>query len=565
MATLHSYILRDLLKTFLLVLSALTILFTFGLGLFQVLAFKGVTPVTILSFLPYMLPTSATLMMPIAALFATTQIYGRLAADNELTACRAAGINVHRLFFSALLLGVFVSAFTLAFINFVVPPMVRSMETFSKRNFRDWASQQLLQKGYIYHSEKTKDGREGRKHTITAKNVQAVSDQSLRDKGWDIREGVSYLYITELLYYQIDAQNNVSSLLTGRTGLIRFDTTDSGGPVDVTLTVEDARQYELEKRSGTSERPQIHVRFPMPIPFSLQTVDLARLLEWRKKPWLADKLALQTREFLSKLSIANFYFDCFERLRRGDALTLIDDDRRVYELRCENVEENKRGSPLLKQAEIRQSIAGESGKSTPEFIITAPQAILTARPTLLGKLQIEIDLKADDSKIYQSAWQNGHYSTPRSMAPRQIDLLRPTDDALARFQAISIDDVFDQSRPLAIANDRLAIERAGLLRDASRMERSIVSTITVRLAFTLSFVAAVVMGAILGAMFRGSHALAAFLLGLVPLLTLLLVMLIGRTLTEKAETFHIGPIVIWSGLALFTLSDFILLRLAVRR
>jgi len=48
--------------------------------------------------------------MPIAALFATTMVYGRLAADNELQACRAAGINIHCLFLSTVLLSVFVAA-----------------------------------------------------------------------------------------------------------------------------------------------------------------------------------------------------------------------------------------------------------------------------------------------------------------------------------------------------------------------------------------------------------------------------------------------------------------------
>jgi len=43
--------------------------------------------------------------LPVAALFATTMVYGRLAADNELTACRAAGISFFAIAWPALVLG----------------------------------------------------------------------------------------------------------------------------------------------------------------------------------------------------------------------------------------------------------------------------------------------------------------------------------------------------------------------------------------------------------------------------------------------------------------------------
>jgi len=39
-------------------------------------------------------PAMTTYSFPIAALFATTVVYGRLSADNELTACKAGGISL---------------------------------------------------------------------------------------------------------------------------------------------------------------------------------------------------------------------------------------------------------------------------------------------------------------------------------------------------------------------------------------------------------------------------------------------------------------------------------------
>src|SRR5262245_40334410 len=117
MFTLHGYILRELLKNFALSMIALTALFTLAGGIFNTVAYEGVTSSDLLSFLPLLFPIVVTLTMPVAALFACTMVYGRLAADNELTACRAAGINVHRLLLPAGLLAIFVSLFTVSFTN----------------------------------------------------------------------------------------------------------------------------------------------------------------------------------------------------------------------------------------------------------------------------------------------------------------------------------------------------------------------------------------------------------------------------------------------------------------
>ena len=82
--------------------------------------------------------------------------YGRLASDNEFVACRAAGINVTRMFFSALLLAGFVALFTTVSVNVVIPSFMKRIEYFARGNLRDMAFHRLLTTGHIYH------GRPGR-------------------------------------------------------------------------------------------------------------------------------------------------------------------------------------------------------------------------------------------------------------------------------------------------------------------------------------------------------------------------------------------------------------------
>jgi hypothetical protein len=65
---------------------------------------------------------------PIAALFATTMVYGRLSADNELTACRAAGISLLSVAVPAFLLGSLVVLISFIFLSFVVPAFTLKAE-----------------------------------------------------------------------------------------------------------------------------------------------------------------------------------------------------------------------------------------------------------------------------------------------------------------------------------------------------------------------------------------------------------------------------------------------------
>jgi lipopolysaccharide export system permease protein len=74
---------------------------------------NGMGPGQILIAIPLMLPSLLPYTVPTTTLFATCVVYGRLAADNELLALRAAGIHILHVVWPALLLGILTSAVTL--------------------------------------------------------------------------------------------------------------------------------------------------------------------------------------------------------------------------------------------------------------------------------------------------------------------------------------------------------------------------------------------------------------------------------------------------------------------
>ena len=84
------------LRRHLLAAVAMTLMLSLGSILQPVQEF-GVGPRQVLSLMGYFLPITLTFVLPMAALFACSLVYGRFASDSELDACRASGISLLRL------------------------------------------------------------------------------------------------------------------------------------------------------------------------------------------------------------------------------------------------------------------------------------------------------------------------------------------------------------------------------------------------------------------------------------------------------------------------------------
>ncbi len=122
--TLDRYILRQLIAvTFLGVLS-LTLLMLLGQlfkELHALLVESGAPPSIVLDFIMQVIPFSLTFSVPWGFLTAVLLVYGRLAADNELTSMRMAGLSLWRLSAPAIGMGIALSALCY-YINIEVAP-----------------------------------------------------------------------------------------------------------------------------------------------------------------------------------------------------------------------------------------------------------------------------------------------------------------------------------------------------------------------------------------------------------------------------------------------------------
>lgn len=116
---LNRMILRELVKVFALSLVCITGILVMA-GIVAEASQQGLGPAQVLAVIPLLIPSTLPYTIPATTLFAACVTYGRLAADNEILAIKAAGINILRVVVPAMVIGLGASAATLGlYYNFI--------------------------------------------------------------------------------------------------------------------------------------------------------------------------------------------------------------------------------------------------------------------------------------------------------------------------------------------------------------------------------------------------------------------------------------------------------------
>ena len=145
--TLHRYIFRELMKVFVPSAVALTLMLSLGSILRPVQEY-GVGPQQVVHLMGYFLPITLTFVLPMAALFAATLVYGRFASDNELDACKAGGVSLLTLVYPGLVLAIIVAIANLILSFHVMPVFVHLTEKSFKADAKQILFRNVQRSGY---------------------------------------------------------------------------------------------------------------------------------------------------------------------------------------------------------------------------------------------------------------------------------------------------------------------------------------------------------------------------------------------------------------------------------
>jgi lipopolysaccharide export system permease protein len=196
---LDRYIGRQLLLTAVIAITTLSVVLVLGnifKKLLDLLVNQNAPASLIFSFIAYVLPFSLTFTIPWGFLTAVLLVFGRLSAENELTAMRATGVSVPRASLPVWLLALGFTA-VCVWINLDVAP--RAQTRMKNALFRIATDNPLA----MFGSDRVIDYFPERKIYVESS------------------EGNS---LTNLLVYELDSSNAIKSVMYARRGTIGIDT-----------------------------------------------------------------------------------------------------------------------------------------------------------------------------------------------------------------------------------------------------------------------------------------------------------------------------------------------------
>jgi lipopolysaccharide export LptBFGC system permease protein LptF len=561
MSILQRYVAGELLKTFALAATGLTLVITLCGAMYATMKADVLGTVEILRLLWLIEPVVMTLTLPVSALFACAIVYGRLAADNEFDACRASGINIHRLLAPVVVLSLFLGAFTFALTNYVIP---RSAKRFAEQvqvDFAKAAYQALHNKGHIRYKGQV---------------LHAGKVELTKDKGMDV------LLAADVAFLDIKNDNLI------RCGTARQSRVDFVIDPEMSETVLDAvlydvrgidfRQHDQSRLLQQSQVPLV-IRVPRIFLDKAQWLTLPQLIYYRRHP-------TELPSYLSRIAGIRHLARCNLFYRRlCDQLTgptkklVLDDDRHRYEIHAEDAwidEEDFR--PEMTKVTVIQKWTDDKGRKRERKYAADAGLITLTHDYTTGRDMVYITLR--DNVVFSDSAEPGKHPPHTSQElervaapPEMLEGDRNLSDArLLGLNAVEGKAIRTQAElEAALSQEPLnlgrQIERSRMkvLGDLLQQRYKISGILHSRLALSASVLVALLLAAALGIIFRNGQLLTAFVISFLPVLVLVIMNMFGRRFSESVTTHNAGLVIIWAGIGLLTLADGVVLVRYLRR
>ncbi|MDR1474610.1 MAG: LptF/LptG family permease [Endomicrobium sp.] len=129
---IHSYIIKEFLHSFIfgVVIFSFLLILNFVFDMMDLLIGNGVAFLLVLKIFIFFLPNVLTLSIPMAVLFGALLSYGKLSADNEITAIKAAGLGYKTLTMPIILFACCLSLFLIFFNHFFAPELNSNLKVY---------------------------------------------------------------------------------------------------------------------------------------------------------------------------------------------------------------------------------------------------------------------------------------------------------------------------------------------------------------------------------------------------------------------------------------------------
>ena len=536
MWTLQWYIFRELFKAMVLTTIGMTLVFTLGGGVANMIKGVSISSIELLELLGFMLPVATTLTLPVAALLSTTNVYGRLSADNEFVACRASGINIHRLLLSALVVAFGVGAFTFYFSNYVIPSFIREIDSKARKSADQYFYRKLERDKFIQIQD----------YAFHADSVQRVQGAHGSQK--------DYLRVTGAAFIELEGGDAVR-FGTAPEAIIEFDKSERMPLVRALMknvSVFDRIRLQYGRLSSQPFGPMV---VPIPSKLKAKWLNLPDLLRYRDAPEKLPEIVDGYKSLRRHIRERVCYDGVIRSLAEGKDWQAGDEKVR-YTLKADPNSAFRRnredGRPLLKDTTIIEETAeGQRILRAGGGSVRTTRSIGMSVPLVSIALRDGVTIEREGEPTIQKL----------KLQLRSV----PMPDRSVR-EADGYADALIENPDADIAlGERISDRRESLRGELGQQQRVIVGIIHARTAFSVSCIVLIVLGAALGIVFRGGQALASFGLSCVPFALVLVTVIMGRQMAQNEGTELVGLVILWTGIALVIVADGLLLFKWLRR
>jgi len=554
--TLQWYIARELVKTFALTAFGLTLVFSLCGGVLNMIQAEVLSAVQVMRILTFVLPVATTLTLPVSALFACAVVYGRFAADNEFDACKASGINIHRLLAPAMGLSILTAAFTFTFANYVIPHFIERIEAIVRSDIQKVINQALTTRGYIKYGP----------YVLYARHPQTYEREEPQGT-------VKGLYIEDAAFLMLEKDSLARCGTADRVHVEFWPGGETDSPI-ATAAMEQVVGLDLTHNQlyQWPKQPFNPTQLPRNFEEDPKWLNLNDLVRYLQRPTEFSKIRddIARTRLLVRECLA--YRHAVEELKARGKLVL-QDSRRRYEIRAEAAEHNSRDfKPDLRQVTVvetwdrgrrREYKAERASLRVKRGFGEVPDTI---HISLNGRIRFVDSLAPDKVNEPRQLGLEDIAVPPQITAEEQrisdADLLglTPADQAEMPYEQL-----LERDLPPLHLGGRVENERVGLIKDIVFLGLEISSMIHSRLAFSTSVLVMLVLAAGLAIIFRGGQLLTAFVISFVPGLLIEMLNIMGRQMAEKPPTHLAGIVVIWAGILLLAAADAVVLTRFLKR
>ena len=525
--TVQRYIFRELFKVFLLASIALTLILSLGSILRPVQEY-GVGPRQVVHIMVYFLPVTLTVVLPMAALFAASLVYGRFASDNELDACKASGISLLTLVYPGLALAVLVATVNLSLSFYVMPYFVHLAERSLKADAKHILFRNMERRGYyklppdkryIFYADDT-DPDNDMLHGVVAISTQGgVIDRIIAAESARIR-----FYLRERINEVQLTTHNTYQMATG-----------------------DDYWYFFELVSLTKE-------FGSLLGDDIKFKKIHEMKQVRRDLTLFDPIAKIVRQARTRFAAELLAREISDQIADGGTCRLPGRPKSVH-IRARGCSVQGENGVTLAEGVVVEEY--ETDQVTLIQRLRSPKAVLYIKEDDSGPT-LTLDMynaRAEDSGVLQL-----RHFIDGLQAPEVVSRHLGDDLGLSGLDEQSVTEALG-TEPTPTLQGLLGT----LAREIRLTLLEIKAEVHSRLVFGIGVVPMILIGIGLGIVKRGGHLLSAFAAACVPAAVLLVCIISGKHVTENpGSSMLTGMVLMWAGLGSLVAFTVVLYRFLLR-